>query len=223
MIEPEDDWDEFDLEEWQRREDEYDLSPAGIAEQNNLLLRRYREFRQAADAVVAAWRDRPEIVAVGLIGSLAVSPWKEVPLHAPYRQARITLWHECKDADLAVWLSELGDLNGLRRDKDLALRQLHQKTGIGVASHQLDIFILDPGMDRYLGRLCRFSHCPKGKPECLVPGCGADRFLRQHQGFKWRPESLAEVRMVRLFDRSSGRIARAADLPLPENERPDAP
>lgn len=49
MGEPEDDWDEIDLEDWERREDERALSPAGIAGQNDGLLRRYREFRHAAD------------------------------------------------------------------------------------------------------------------------------------------------------------------------------
>lgn len=133
------------------------------------------------------------------------------------------LWHKCKDADLAVWLTDLGDFDGLRRAKDLALQQLLEKAGIGVASHQLDGFILNPGTNRYLGRLCRFNRCPKGKRKCLVPGCGAAKFLQQHEEFRWRPESLAEDRMVRLFDRASGRLAHAADLPLPEDEHPDAP
>ena len=220
---PEDDWDEFDVSEWERQEEKRALSPAGIAEQNASLLRRYREFRAAADAVVAAWRDRPEVAAVALIGSLAVSPWKEVPRHSPYRRARIKLWHECKDVDLAVWLTVLGELDGLRKAKDRALRQLFEEAGIGVASHQLDVFILDPGTDRYLGRLCRFNRCPTGKRECLVPGCGATKFLQQHEDFHWRPESLAEDRIARLFDRAGGRIARAADLSLPEDALADAP
>lgn len=223
MGEPEDDWDEFDVSEWERQEEERALSPAGIAEENAMLLRRYREFRGAADAVVAAWRQRPEVAAVALIGSLAVSPWKEVARHSPYRRAQIRLWHECKDVDLAVWLTDLGDLDGLRRAKDRALRQLFEETGTGVASHQLDVFILDPGTDRYLGRLCRFNRCPKGKLECLVPGCGTAKFLQQHADFQWRPESLAEDRIARLFDHAGGRIARAADLPLPEDAQAIAP
>jgi hypothetical protein len=218
-----DDWDETDLEEWESREEEQALSPAGIAEQNSMLLRQYRHFRRAADAVTTAWQECPEVAAVALTGSLATAPWKEVPRFSPYRRARIELWHECKDVDLAVWLMDLGDLNGLRKAKDRALRQLFEETEIGVASHQLDAFILDPGTNRYLGRLCQFNRCPKGKRECLVPGCGAAKFLQQHEEFQWRPESLAEDRIVRLFDRSSGRLARAADLPLPEDGYADAP
>jgi hypothetical protein len=223
VAKPEDDWDDTDLEEWESREEERALSPAGIAEQNKLLLRQYRRFRRAADAVTTAWQEHQEVAAVALIGSLAVAPSKEVPRFSPYRRARIALWHECKDVDLAVCLTDLSNLNGLRKAKDRALRQLFEETEIGVASHQLDAFILDPGTNRYLGRLCRYNRCPKGKRECLVPGCGAAKFLQQHEEFQWRPESLAEDRIVRLFDRSSGRLARAADLPLPEDEDAEGP
>lgn len=213
-----DEWDEMDLEAWERQEEEKALSPAGIAEQNNYLLRHYKHFRRAADVVTTAWQDYPQVAAVALIGSLTMAPWKEIPRMSPYRRARIALWHECKDLDLALWLTDLGDLNGLRKVKDQALRQLFEETEIGVASHQLDIFILEPGTNRYLGRLCRFNRCPKGKLECLVPGCGASKFLRQHEQFHWRPETLNQDRMVRLFDRASGRLAHAAELPLPQDD-----
>ena len=74
------------------------------------------------------------------------------------------------------------------------------RTGLGVASHQFDAFILDPGKSRYRGRFCRLNRCPKGKRECLVLGCGAAKFLQQHEDFQWRPDSLAEDRIVRLFE-----------------------
>ncbi len=214
----EDDFDELDFDEWRRREDHHALSPAGIAEQNAYMLRRTREFRRAADAVVDAWRDRPEVAGIALIGSAAAAPWKEVPRFAPYRRARIALWHECKDLDLALWLTQLDDLDGLRWAKDRALRALHEASGTGVASHQVDVFILEPGTDRYLGRLCDFNRCPKGKAECLVPDCGATAFLRQHKDFQWRPASVAADRALRLYDRTTGQLARAADLPLPSGE-----
>jgi hypothetical protein len=215
MVQIEQDSDEIDFEDRRLGEDEHALSPAGIAEQNDGLLRRYRDFRRAADAVVAAWRNHPEVVAAALVGSLAVAPWKEVPRFAPYRRAQIALWHECKDVDLAVWLAYLRDLDGLRRAKDRALRELQAASGAGVASHQVDVFVLEPGSDRYLGRLCRFNRCPKGKTECLVSGCGATKFLQQHQDFRWQPESLAADRVLQLFDRTTGRLARATELPLP--------
>ena len=191
------------------------MLPRGIDKQNEYLLRRYRDFRLAADAVAEAWRSRPEVAAVALIGSVAVAPWKEVPRFESHRRAGIAVWHECKDVDLAVWLKHLQSLNKLRRVKDQALRELFETIEIGVASHQIDVFILDPDTDHYLGRLCLFNRCPKGKAECLVPGCGATKFLQQHEAFRWRPESLAGDRVLRLFDRTTGQVSRAADLPLP--------
>lgn len=191
-------------------------SRAGIEEQNRLLLDRYRHFRLAADAVTAAWQFHPHVMAVSLIGSVARDPWKEVPCFTPYRRARIELWHECKDLDLALWLSDLSDLNALRRKSAAAVRKLMERRRIGVAAHQVDVFILEPGTDRYLGRLCAFNACPKGKCECLVPGCGDMPFLRQHDEFEWWADTLAPGRAVRLFDRASGTVATAASLPLPE-------
>ncbi|MDH3475153.1 MAG: hypothetical protein OEM59_15850 [Rhodospirillales bacterium] len=85
-----------------------------------------------------------------------------------------------------------------------------------MASHQTDVFVLAPGSDRYLGRLCDFNRCPKGKRDCRVVGCGATAFLKQHEGFRWRPQTLAAERCHVLFDRASGRVAAAAELPLPE-------
>ena len=190
-------------------------SRAGSEEQNGLLLDRYREFRIAADTMAAALRGHPHVLAVSLIGSLARDPWKEVPRFAPYRRARIELWHECKDLDLALWLSDLSELNVLRRTCAAALVKLMERQRIGVAAHQVDVFILEPGTDRYLGRLCSFNACPKGKRECRVPGCGAAPFLRQHEEFEWWADTLAPGRAVCLFDRATGTSAKAADLSLP--------
>ena len=163
-------------------EEQHPLSERGIEQRNHALLRRYREFRSGADAVIAAWRVHPEVFAVSLIGSVARTPWKDVPRFAPYRRARVALWHECKDVDLALWLEHLDSLDGLRRAKARALRTLWDEASIGIASHQVDVFILEPVTDRYLGQLCNFNACPKGKAECRIPGCGNVTLLRQHEG-----------------------------------------
>lgn len=207
-----------DLEQEMGRQEAYELSPAGIAEQNQHLLQRQQEFRLAADAVTAAWSKRPEVEAVALFGSVAVPLWKEVPRFRTYRRAGIALWHECKDLDLALWLSSTSELGGLRKAKTWALAEMYNETGIGVAAHQVDVFVLVPGTDSYLGRLCDFAHCPKHNLECLAPGCGAVPFLRQHDGFVFDPEALAPDRVIRLFDRQSGLLRRAAEVPLPEQE-----
>lgn len=92
-----------DEDDWnQRREDWLDkitsaISSGGIEEANRGLLRRYRDFRRAADTVTTAWRAYPEVAAVSLTGSVAREPWKEVPRFALYRRTRIQLWHECQD------------------------------------------------------------------------------------------------------------------------------
>ncbi|MGE0666801.1 MAG: hypothetical protein AB7O49_09620 [Sphingomonadales bacterium] len=191
------------------------VSLRDIAEENEHFLRRYRDFRRAADAVATAWSARSDVLKVVLIGSLARVPWKEVCRHNPYRRKGIELWHECKDVDLALWLTDLAGLDEIRRAKDRTLREFKGELGGGVANHQIDIFVLEPGSDRYLGRLCSFSTCPKQKLECLAPGCGAVRFLRQYDDFEWWPRTIASDPTLCLFDRATGARARAADLPLP--------
>ena len=65
-------------------EEDHPLSERGIEQRNHALLRRYREFRRGADAVAAAWRAHPEVIAVSLIGSVARAPWKEAPRFGPH-------------------------------------------------------------------------------------------------------------------------------------------
>jgi hypothetical protein len=199
------------------------VSRTAIAKQNKYLLRQQHNFRIAADAVVEAWRDRPEVQAVVLFGSVAVPLWKEVPRFPEYRRKRIAVWHECKDVDLAVWLSRTDELNGLRKAKARALSRLFDERGVGVASHQMDIFVMELGSDRYLGRLCDFARCPNDKRECLVEGCGAVGHLKQHEGFVLSPDALAEDRTMVLFDRKSSLLCRAVDGPVTgEKESSDA-
>lgn len=114
----------------------------------------------------------------------------------------MALWHECKDVDLAVWLKDTSQVESLRRALGRAVNALLAETEIGVAHHQVDVFLLDWGSERYLGRLCHFGTCPKGKPECRIPGCGKSPFLRQHDGFVFDPRSLDPARSLLLFDRA---------------------
>ncbi len=86
----------------------------------------------------------------------------------------------------------------------MACNDLFADTGFRVAHHQVDVFLLEPGSDRYLGRLCHFGTCPKGKPECRVPGCGSALFLRQHEQFVFDSPSLDPTRSLLLFDRARG-------------------
>lgn len=173
-----------------------------IAEEDRLLLRRQEELRAAADYVTVAFARLPIVERVVLIGSAARPLQREVPRFARFRRAGVALWHECKDVDLAVWVSDVSNLRALQKARSRAVNALLDETGFGVAHHQVDAFLIDPGSDRYLGRLCHFGTCPKGKPECRVPGCGSALFLRQHEEFVFDPRSLDPSRCTLLFDRA---------------------
>ena len=87
-----------------------------------------------------------------------------------------------------------------------------------MVDHQLDIFLIEPGTDRYLGRLCSFSTCPKGKRECLVPGCGEIRFNRRFPDFTPHADLLAPAQHATFYKRGAGRLRSALDLPAVEQD-----
>jgi len=190
---------------------------ADIAEQDCLMLDRQRQFRVAADVVVDTWMAFPEVQAIALIGWVAKRLWKEVPRFRDFRRAGIEVWHECKDLDFALWVDSQDRLGELRRASVLALRRAHESgAAMSVASHQLDVFLIEPGSDQYLGRLCGFNQCPKGKRDCLVPGCGAIRFNKRVAEFAPHSDLLAPAQSAMLYRRGAGRLRSAIDLPRVE-------
>jgi hypothetical protein len=182
------------------------------------MLDRQAQFRQAADAVTAALAGVPEVETVALIGSVARPLRREVPRFQPFRQWDVPIWHECKDVDLAVRLNRLDRLQTLSRARRMALQHLFEQRRIGVAHHQVEIFVLQGEANTYRGRLCPFSQCPKGKQECQVPGCGQDPLLQQHAGFTLCPDALAPDRVMHLYDRRRGVLRRAAETPAEGRE-----
>jgi hypothetical protein len=187
---------------------------AEIEEQNRFLLERQRQFRIAADVVTDAWTAFPEVQAVAVIGSVAKALWKEIPRFKEFRRRRVEVWHECADLDLALWVDSQERLGALRREASRALKLAYEGgLGTSVAAHQLDIFLIEPVSDRYLGRLCSFSHCPKDKPECTVPGCGAIPFNKRVAEFTPCADLLAPARYAMLYQRGVGRLRSALDLP----------
>jgi hypothetical protein len=191
-----------------------------IAEQNRYLLERQRQFRVAADVVTDAWTRFEEVLAVAVIGSVAGPLWKEVPRFSEFRREQIEVWHECGDLDLALWLESQHRLEALRRATGQALRKAFE-SGIGISfvSHQLDVFLFEPKSDRYLGRLCSFSKCPKGKRDCLVPGCGEIPFNKRIADFEPRADLLAPTAHAMLYERGTGRLRSALDLPTVVEDR----
>jgi len=182
-----------------------------IAEQDGYSLRQHANFRLGADAVTAALAAFPEVAAITLIGSVARPLWRERSPFSPFRQHGIDILHYCKDVDLAVWLDHLDGLAALNRARSKGVQRLSAERNVGVAHHQVEIFIFRAGSNDYLGRLCTFSTCPKGKRECLVPGCGQTKLLRQHEGFVFWPDGLGEDRSIRLYERGNGIVRRAAE------------
>lgn len=194
-----------------------------IDEQNRYLLRLQHDFRRAADIVTEALMAFDEVEAIAVIGSVAKPLWKEVPRFREFQRAGIEVWHECKDLDLAVWISSQLRLGALRRARDTALRKSYEGgQGPSTANHQVDVFLIEPETDRYLGRLCNFNECPKGKPECRVPGCGTVPFNKRVDGFVPRANLLASAARGMLYRRGAGRLRFALDLPGTSDLKPEA-
>ena len=168
-----------------------------IPENDRFILARYSHFREAAEYVAAAFARLPSVRRVALFGSVASSPRSE---SGRVRRRGSTL-HEPKDVDVAVWIDHAADLDRLRVLRSRAVTELWNDKEVGVAHHQVDVFLLDT-TDKYLGRLCRFNQCPKHKPECRVDGCGNVPFLRQHEDFVFNSgESLEPARIQVLYER----------------------
>ena len=183
-------------------------SKRAIAEQNAYMQRRQENFRLAAQYLADALAEAPEVEKVVIIGSVAVPLAMEVPRFREFRRAGVKVLHECGDLDLAAWVSDPGSLQRLRKLVIEALKRLLSEKNIGVAHHQVEVFIMEPGTDRYLGRLCRFKSCPAEKPECRVSGCGDALFLQQHEDFALSADAVSPGRTLLLFDRSATEIAR---------------
>ena len=172
-----------------------------IHEENQAMLRRQEQFRIAAQYVADGLSSISVVQKAVLFGSVAKPLEKEVPRFRKFRRAGIAINHECQDVDMAVWVSDLGRLKAIQKARSQALNDLLAEKQIGVAHHQLDIFIMEPETNRYLGRLCIFGSCPKGKDKCRVSGCGEPSFLQQHEDFKFEPKDLDNGTSVVLFER----------------------
>jgi predicted nucleotidyltransferase len=171
-----------------------------IAEEDEHMLRQQERFRLAADYVAEALAEIEAVKKIVLFGSVAMPLEKEIPRFRKFRRARQPIYHECSDVDLAVWLSDLSILKSLQKARAKALAALLEEHDVGVAHHQVEVFLFSPETNAHLGRLCNFGECPKGKSECIVPNCGAEKFLRQVAGFVWRPDALSPAKTVTLYE-----------------------
>jgi hypothetical protein len=191
--------------EWDAIERDTRMSGGEIDEANEAALRRWRSLRDASRAITAALARIPAVHKVMLFGSVAAPLRKEVPRHRRLRRAGIEVWHECKDVDLAVWVDDLTALQQMKRAIVRALndwQRTHQDWP-GVAHHMVDVFLIEPRTNRFCGNLCHYGQCPKGKPECAVPGCGAQPFLKLYEGFRLHRGVFDGEHNVVLFDRAA--------------------
>ena len=131
------------------------VMPLDIRQTNRYLRKRQQEFRRAAEVVAEELAELLQVQKVVLFGSVAMPLQKEIPRFRGYRREHIAVWHECADVDLVVWLSDLDHLKSLQRARSRVLNELLEAEEIGVAHHQVEIFLMDA--DRYLGRLCHFG------------------------------------------------------------------
>ena len=174
-----------------------------IEQTNRAMRQRWRDFRTAAECVAAELAALPAVRKVALIGSVAQPLEKEVPRFRAFRRAGIAVYHECKDVDLAVWLHGFENLPRLQYARLGGLRRAEREHGITFAHHQVELFLLDAEDDSHRGRLCNYRECPAHKEDCLAPGCGEIPWLRQLDGFKWNPASLAPDRCTVLYTAES--------------------
>lgn len=167
-----------------------------IGEENRRTQQRQKDFRLAAEYVAQAFRQISAVEKVMLFGSVAAPLQKEKSRYRKYRRTGIPMLHECKDVDLAVWVNDSGCLRTLQKARSRALTLLLEEHSVGVAHHQVDVFIMEPGSDRYLGRLCTYNQCPKGKQACRVPGCGSTPLLQQHEDFELNASALTPEKSI---------------------------
>ncbi len=169
----------------------------------NACSKKYENFRLAANYLAEDFSKLEAVEKVVLFGSVALPLKKEIPRFSQYRRHKIELWHECGDIDLAVWLNDLSILKELQKTRGRSVNRLLEEKNIGVAHHQVDVFIMELVTNNYLGRLCNFGTCPKeGKFDCFEPGCGKPLFLKQISGFTLKPKALAPGNFCVLFERS---------------------
>lgn len=154
-----------------------------IEQQDNHARLRQRQFRDAARSVAREFGKLDFVQRVLLFGSVARPLERETPRFRHLRRAGVTVLHDCKDVDLAAYVTDISHLRQLQRARVTGLQKVQEQKQIGVAHHQVDVFLFDAVSDQYLGRLCNYRECPADKQECLVPGCGSAPYLQQHEGF----------------------------------------
>ena len=174
-----------------------------IAKEDLSMLRRQDQFRKAARLLTTKLAEMSAVKKVVLFGSVALPLWKEVPPHARLHARRIKVFHECRNIDLAVWVSTPSIADTIRRAHSSVVKELlDNEVHFGIAHHFFSTHLIDDVTGKYHGMVCHFGQCPKRKVECQVPGCGEHQFVRVLPGFRLKPERLHMLNSQVLFERT---------------------
>jgi len=173
---------------------------AEIALERESSQRRQDEFRTVAGYAAEEFAKLAEVRRVVLFGSVAVPLVEYYPRSGKYRSMRASALRECGDIDLAVWVNDIGNLRALQLARNSAARRFTAEHQYGPAPHQIDVFIMDADSGRFVGNLCCFKDCPKGKPDCWVEGCGNPPHLKLYNNFKLQLSALSPTKSVVLYE-----------------------
>ena len=143
-------------------------------------LKRYQDFRAAAECVAAAFAGQPAVRRVALFGSVAPAPRLEAG-----RRGR-GHFHDPKDVDVAVWLDGATDLDRLRKrfigsgtrsrleshniswTSFCSMRR--ESTSVGCAT-SIDVRNTSPNAESMDAAHCRFSGSMTGSSSTVSSRC----------------------------------------------------
>ena len=183
-------------------ERETPVSYGEIHEEDQNMLRRHENFRKAARVLTRRLAEMPDVQKVLLFGSVALPLWKEVPRFARLRSRQMKVFHECNNIDLAVWVTSSEIAPDIRRAHAATVKELvDNDIHFSIAHHHFSTHLIDQSTGAYLGMVCHYNQCPKHKPACQVPGCGASKFVQVLPWFKLKPQRLNTHNSQVLFER----------------------
>ncbi|OLS13935.1 MAG: hypothetical protein RBG13Loki_2438 [Promethearchaeota archaeon CR_4] len=107
---------------------------------------------------------------------------------------------QMKDVDLAVWVNGIEDLGTIRRALAVGVKKFIASGKYGVSNNEFDVFLLDATSGKYLGNLCSYAMCPKGKDDCQTTGCGKVPFLKLYRQFIFYPDAVNEKARFDVYD-----------------------
>ena len=183
-----------------------------VAEEDVAAVARQLMFRRVADLTARAWAKLPGVEAIGVAPPVVGLLKREMP-YWRRRRGEPSL-QSLQTLDMVVWLSQTDHLRGFQRAFGNVLNDLTaQRVNRGMASHFLSATVIDAKWLDYRGVVCLFATCPKRKPACEVPGCGAVPFLRRYLDWGAEEAQAQAAEALVLWRRGEGFLAAASDLP----------